>query len=90
MGMVEGRGRAILALSLFSFQMYPLSISVSAPNCSSQGHLGSRRKTLLCEEGNLVYLKTGTRAPVSRLLVLCNTLLHHLGAKRILLGCFFL
>lgn len=89
MGIVEGRGRALLALDLFSFQMHSLSVSVSVPDCPSQGHLGTRRRTLLREEGNLVYLKGETRVPVTHLLVLGNTLLHLLGAKRHLLVYFF-
>lgn len=84
MGMVEGRGRAVLALGLFSYQMHPLS--TSGP---SQGHLGSRSRTLLHEESNLVDLKRETRVPVTHLLVFSNTLLHHLGAKRLLLAFFF-
>lgn len=89
MGIVEARGRAFLALGLLSFQMHPLSVSVSVPNCPSRGHLGSRRRTLLCEEGDLVYLNRETMVPVTHLLVLSNTLLHHLGAKRLLLGFWF-
>lgn len=88
-GTVEGRGkRAALALGFFSFQIHPFlflrqcqAAQARAIGAGGGGHFYTRRATLFTQ-------KEQARVPMTSLLILSNTLLHHPGAKMPLLVFF--